>query len=405
MILTQSATIAKDAGLASHWSEVDHNTNRRDGRVVFLCLVLFCAAVTWSILGTLDRVVRGQGSVKTSTKTQVIQNLEGGIIVKILVGEGDHVRLGQHIVQLDKTNFAAALSEIEHQVAALDLRRQRLEAEVGGSDALAFQPHPDERFAEIARSEVLSFEMRRREFLVTKANYERMAAIEQSELDSMLPLREIAAISELEILRQQQEVQKLQAELDRYVAERERTISEELSSVVNELSALRQTVAAREDQLSRTTIAAPVDGTVNRLYFSTIGGVVKPGEPIVELVPDGELPQIEIRVSTDDISHVSVGMAAKIKVSAFDYARYGTVAGYVTKVSADTIPDEKRRDAPDSYVVTIEPEKSALAEWQTKGRSLRPGMAVTADIKADNTPIIDYLIRPIVKTKDALGEL
>lgn len=160
-----------------------------------------------------------------------------------------------------------------------------------------------------------------------------------------------------------------------------------------------------KDQIDRATIVSPSSGTVNLIHFNTIGSVVNPGQTILEIVPNNGNLLVEARVTPKDIGYVVPGMRASLKLTAYDYSIYGTMLGKVVKIGADTVPNKEERNAPPSYVVSLEISPDSLKQWQKKGLDIRTGMLVEAELEAGHMRIIDYIFRPILKARDALATI
>lgn len=386
--------------------EMDKPTHSK--RYLTIICLLLTALLIWSYFTTFSRVVRTQGELVSSARTQVVQNLEGGIISQILVQEGEQVKKGQELILLDATRFQSQVEELDKKIASLTLRQFRLQAELQDEKdnkqekKLNFPPHLVEQYPELAQSEMALFNSREQEFYSKQAHFLNLISLKKQQLDNIQPFIGKGAVSKQELLSTKQQLASLISERDAYVADMQKRRSTELADTITELGLLEEKRKANIDQLTRTKIKSPADGTVNQLFFTTVGAVVSPGQPILEIVPkDGGLVA-EVRVTPKDIGYVIPNMHATIKLTAFDYSIYGTLQGKVTKIGADTVPDKHRRDAPPSYVVTIQIDPKTLDEWIAKGREIRNGMVVEAELQANSMRIIDYILRPILKTRDAL---
>ena len=230
-----------------------------------------------------------------------------------------------------------------------------------------------------------------------------MIGLKRHEVGLLEPLVESQAVSKLQLIQARQSLLELEAQAQSLTTEHARDLAVQLPDTVLELAQLRQTMTAAQNQLQRTEVVAPTDGIVNRLLFSTVGAVVGPGEPIFEIVPASEDLRVEARVATQDIGFVTTGMRAALKVTAYDFTVHGTLLGTVSQVSAGTVPNEEDRTLPPAFIATIELDPESLRDWRARDLEIRPGMIVDAELQAGNTRILHYVIRPILRARDALG--
>lgn len=368
-------------------------------------VILLVGFFVWSYLTPFSRVVRASGSLVSSARTQIVQNLEGGIIQHIYANEGDQVTTKQPLVKFDTTRFEAQVEELNKKINSLNLRRLRLAAELAEQTQLIFPETLKQQTPLMAESELGLFTARQQAYHSKKKHFQRLIALKRKELKNITAYRSSGAVSQHELLNVEQQLSKLLSDKDNYLSEYKQEQSTEMAKIISELSLLKEKIKSSRDQLQRTLVLAPADGTINQLFFTTVGAVVSPGKTILEIVPDdGELI-VEVRVLPKDIGYVFVGMNATLKLSAYDYSIYGTLQGKVQKVGADTVPDKNKRDAPPSYQVTLSINQKSLQQWQKKGLDLRTGMIVEAELEAGSMRVIDYILRPILKTRDALATI
>lgn len=383
--------------------EFDHPA--RDNAVIWLCSAAVAVFATWAFVAELDRVVRASGQVVASARTQIVQNLEGGIIERLAVEEGDVVAAGEELLRFDQTRFESSVGELEQDIVALRFRSLRLQAEIQGRDGLVLPPDLADVRPDLLDLETQLHEARRRADRTQRESLEVLIAIRNREVDLLRPLVDNGAVPALQLLNAEVALTELQTQLERYRSDYRRETAQQLSDVEAELDRKEQSVAARWDQLRRTRIVAPAAGVVNQLFFSTVGAVVGPGEPILEIVPSDDGGLVEIRVEPRDIGYVLDGMEATLKVTAFDYSVYGTLAGKVVRIGADTVPHPDDRSQPPAFLVAVQVDEDSLADWRERGLDLRTGMVVEAELKAGTTRVLDYILKPIFRAKESLSEV
>jgi len=372
-------------------------------RVIWIISAAVLTFLVWSAFAPLQIIVRGEGRVVPSMNTQVIQNLEGGIVQDIYVVEGDLVEAGERVLQMDATQFESAFQELQEQRLSLLIRLQRLRAE----QSLDRSFEPDADYAALApdyaRSEMELFEARRAELNANVETLTELAQLRTSEVDLLRPMVERSAVPEIELIRAERSAIEARGELLTLQTEFERQRSEQYSETLVTLRQIEEQIRAREDQLRRTDIVSPVRGIVNRVAVTTVGGVVASGDPLVEILPLDQPLRIEGRIDPRDIGFVFAGMPAAIKLTAFDFAVYGTLRGEVVHVGADTVIDETARDPQPYYEVFIELDTPHL-EGPDGAVDIRPGMLAVVELEAGERTVLQYLLRPLFRSSEALNE-
>ena len=368
--------------------------------LIALIVVIF---VVWSAFAPLDEIVRGIGKVVPTMKNQVIQNLEGGIVTQLFVTEGDTVDPGQLVVKMDETRFQSAYQELQEQSWALTLRLARLRAEKDFSSDF----FPDEELVNLApdhaASEVQLFQARREELQATIQNLQDAIELQTRQVEILQPMAERSAVPQIELIRAEQAAVDVRSRLSATVTEFETTRSQEYSEVLVKLGQITEQIRSREDQLSRTNVRSPIRGIVNKALATTIGGVVQPGDPLLEIISLEDDLRIEGRIDPRDIGFVYVGMPATIKLMAFDFSIYGTLEGQVIHVGADTVTDERQREPRPYYEVFIELETTTL-EGPSGRAEIRPGMQAQIELHSGQRTVLQYILKPLFKTTEALSE-
>lgn len=372
-------------------------------RVIWLSAAAVLVFLLWAALAWVDEIVRAPGEVISSARPQSIQNLEGGILAELLVAEGDQVEPGDVIARLHGTGFRSTVTDYVEQLAALEIRRLRLEAELSGADSFAV---PDDLAAHtpgVAASERALLAARQADYISRRDGARRVldeATTELGLLEDMLDQKIVALI---EVTRARQAHADAQARFDEIVTQTELERAEEYSDVLKEQATLRQDLKIAQDQLDRTVLTSPMRGIVNNLAVTTIGGVVRPGEEIAQIIPLGDEILVEARVNPEDIANVRPGQPATVKLSAYDYTIYGAFRGEVDLVSADTFKDDRVRDGDPHYRVTLRLDLSTLTERQRQ-LEIRPGMVADVELQTGSKTILRYLMKPLYKSREAFRE-
>lgn len=361
--------------------------------------------IVWSAFAWLDEIVRAPGSVVPSSRPQIIQNLEGGILAELSVVEGDIVEPGQTLARLYGTQYQSAVDDLSDQIASLEIRRLRLEAEAAGEMTFVVPEAWAVRVPDIVRSETSLLSARQTELHTRKEG--AMAVLEQAraELDMMERMLEAEVVPLIEVTRARKDFSDAESKLAEAISASELDRAGEYAEVQNELASLRQRLKQGQDQLARTILTAPLRGVVNKVSVTTIGGVVRPGEEIMQIIPLDDELFIEAKVAPSDIASVLVGQDATIKLSAYDYTIYGTLRARVHFVSADTFTDERSRaaDGDPQYKVTLSVDTSDMTERQ-RSLQIRPGMQATVELQTGSKTILSYLLKPLYKSSEALRE-
>ncbi len=367
------------------------------------CAVL--VFIVWSAFAWLEEIVRAPGSVVPSSRPQIIQNLEGGILAELNVVEGDIVEPGQTLARLYGTQYQSAVDDLSDQIASLEIRRLRLEAEAAGETTFAVPQAWAVRVPDIVRSETSLLSARQIELRTRKDGATAVLEQARAELDMMERMLEAEVVPLIEVTRARKDFSDAESKLAEAISATELDRAREYAEVQNELASLRQRLKQGEDQLSRTILTAPLRGVVNKVSVTTIGGVVRPGEEIMQIIPLDDELFIEAKVAPADIASVLVGQDATIKLSAYDYTIYGTLKARVHFVSADTFTDERSRaaDGDPHYKVTLSVDTSDMTERQ-RSLQIRPGMQATVELQTGSKTILSYMLKPLYKSSEALRE-
>ncbi|MEH6675030.1 HlyD family efflux transporter periplasmic adaptor subunit [Sulfitobacter sp.] len=373
--------------------------------VIWLCGASVLVFLLWAAFAWVDEIVRAEGSMISSSRPQIIQNLEGGILAELAVGEGDHVEKGDVLARLHGTQFQSSVDDLRDQISAFEIRRLRLEAELAGQYDFDVPDAYSTRTPDIVASERTLLKARQSDFVSRSEGAGRVlteATKERELLENMLKKK---IVSLIEVTRARKAHADARIKLDEIVTGTELDRAQEYSDVLKELATLKQNLKASTDQLNRTVLVSPLRGIVNNLSVTTIGGVVRPGEEILQIIPLDEELFVEARVKPENIAGVRPGQEATVKLSAYDYTIYGTLKGTVKLISADTFKDERSRaaDGDPHYKVTLQVDTEHLTPRQAS-LQIRPGMQASVELHTGSKTVLQYLLKPLYKSKEAFRE-
>ncbi|MGC3936884.1 HlyD family type I secretion periplasmic adaptor subunit [Roseobacter sp. EG26] len=397
----------------------------------------------WAATYKIEETARAIGRVIPSQQVQIVQSLEGGIVRSIAVQEGDIVEPGDALMQIDDTRFDAERGELLEREAAILAEAARLEAEARFAQELVYEEALAARAALAVAAESEVFFSRREQLKRELQVLEAQLLQRRSELDEVkalrartmaiiAPLREEIALTQdmfdrglvpqIELLRLQSRFAELTGDiavsraseprLQAAIIEAENQIDaarsayvltarQRLAKLQLELAVVQETLRSANDRVTRAQLRAPVRGTINRVNATTIGAVVQPGAPLVEIVPIDDRLLIEADLGPRDIAFVTTGERASVKISAYDYVIYGDLEGEVIRIGADTIAKE---DGTEFFRVVVRTEKSYLGAAE-KPLPITPGMIASVDIQTGEKTVLSYLAKPILRAQsEALRE-
>ncbi len=365
--------------------------------ILWVCVAVIVMFVVWAAWAPVAETARGEGRVVPSSRVQVIQSLEGGILQDLMVKQGDVVQAGQPLVQLDSNRFRSSALESGTQVIALTAAIARLEAEVLGKSTIDFPASIPANDPVIA-SERSLFAARRHNLNATVQALVDESAYARRQLAMVQPLAARGVVSEVEALRLGKDIAQLSGRQTEVRNTYMQDAYAELATKKAELAAQTQIFNQRQDQLNRTRLTAPVRARVNEVLITTRGGVVQPGEAIMQLTPIDDKLLVEARILPRDVAFIRPGMTARVKITAYDYSVYGDLTAKVEQISEDTIEEDTPRGKVAYYNVLVRTDRAYLSH----GREIlpiRPGMVAEVDIQSGSRSVLSYLLRPILKAK------
>ena len=373
----------------------------RSVRIMWAFFIIIIIGLVWSYFALLDEVATGEGKVIPASRDQIIQSLEGGIVSELYVREDDIVEAGQILGQLDKTLIKSNVEESASQYRAALASAARLGAEVNRSE-LSF-PTSLSAYPELIAAETELYNSRKRRLDDSIRWLTESKELVSSELEMNQTLTDRGAASKVEVLRLRRQMAELELKLleadSNYIVE----AREALVKANAQIESLQSVIAGRSDSLTRSTIKSPVRGIVKNVEVSTIGGVIPPNGKLMDIVPLGDRLIVEARMSPKDIAYIHPGQDATVKLSAYDYAIFGSLAGKVTSISPDTIRDEVKPDLY-FYRVLIETTEDAVKNKLGKTFPIAPGMVATIDVHTGSKTVWQYLTKPLNRAAEALRE-
>lgn len=397
-LVTAAETDASDDLLGELKSETHYSGAVR---LIVISAALMLVALIWAWFGVLDEVSTGTGKVIPSSREQVLQSLEGGILTELYVHEGDQVQAGEVVARLDPTRSQSSVGESAARYRAALAAASRLRAEVNDT-RLTF---PDELsgWPDLIAAETRLYNTKRAQLNDATKQFKASLALANRELAITQRLAKSGAASNVEVLRLQREKSDLELKLTDMRSQYYVQAREELAKASAEADSLAEVIKGREDTVTRLTIRAPMRGIVKNIKVSTVGGVVPPNGELMNIVPLNDRLLVEARLSPRDIAFIHPGQRAVVKISAYDYAIYGGLNDVVESISPDTIQDEVKPEIY-YYRVFIRTDNDYVQNKAGRRFSITPGMVSTVDIKTGEKTVMDYLVKPFNKAEEAMRE-
>ena len=372
--------------------------------ILYLIAGVLVSALSWASLARVDEVTHADARVVPDGHEQVLASLEGGILRELFVREGMEVEEGQDLAELDPTRFEAQQAEGETKRIALEAAVARLMAESTGRP-LVFPPEV-QAASGVAAAEQASYLARKRALDDAVSSNERGVGMMRRELGVSEAMSARGLLSEMDVLHLRRQINEMSLQSADRINRFRQDASAELTKQQTDLAQIEEQQAGRRDVLRRTVIKSPVHGLVKNIRSNTLGGVISPGAPIMEIVPLGKKTLIEARVKPGEIGFLQVGQTAKIKLASYDATIYGTLEGVIDSISPDAIGDPDRAVGstdPTYYRVMLHVDRNVLHE---KGKSLPilPGMTGSAEVRIGERSVLNFLLRPMIKSKEAFRE-
>ena len=435
--MAQSKPNAQDLAFVNSVNEaILEQSPRGASLLLWFAVLFFVVAIGWASWATLDELVRAEGEIIPSQQLQIVQNLEGGILSEVLVAEGDTVESGQVLMRIVDQRFASSVRENEVRFWELAVKIARLQAESQGAEYRPVEGLPeefitlelDEQRLMDARSkeldtnqEVLSAQLQQRKQELIEAR-DRLQQVSNSyqllqrELAITEPLFAEGVIAEVEVLRLKRQVSDLKGErsaislslprIESSVVEMEQRLSEmrftfqsvarsEYNELLAERSRLSEMLGGMQDRIRRTEVRSPLNGTIKELMLNTRNAVVKPGDPLLSIVPIEDRLLVEAKFAPADIGHLEIGQQARMKVSAYDFSIYGGAKGTLNYLSPSTFLNEQG----EAYYLARFALEDEYLDADNQRLPLMAGMTVGVDVLTGKRTVLDYLMKPILKAR------
>lgn len=371
----------------------------------FICLTLLLLVLAlWATWATLEEQIRARGKVVVSSRSQVIQIVDGGVLARLHVQEGDHVKEGDLLAELQTVRFQASAEEVATKVASLKASVARSEAELEGVEP-RFPNDLGKNYPDIVESQKRLYARRVQLQREEQSAIARSVELAEQELRALEKLQTTGDAALTEVIRIRRQVSEMRATAVNKRNAYRQEAQGELAKNRGELEQAEQLLTQRREALNATLIRAPMSGTVNNIKITTVGAVLRAGDELLRIVPSDEPLLIEAKITPTDVGFLRPGLPANIKLDAYDYSIYGALKGKVTYISPDTVDSENiRRDEEPSYRAHIVIEPQEVKQGRRKIEVL-PGMTITAEIITGNRTVAQYLLKPLRRGKaEALTE-
>lgn len=371
-----------------------------DGSAWLLVVVLIgcCAFLGWSANFSIDELARARGQVIAVARTQVIQASQDGVLGGVFVEEGQLVKRGQLLAQMEQDRATAAVEDSRNKVAALGASLARLRAEVYGAP-LKFPPELD-GFSVFRENQEQLYRVRRQALEEGVAALEASRNLVRAELRITEPLLRAGDVGQAEVIRLKRQEVELDGQIVNLRNKFFQDAQADMTRAEEELATQGQLLRERDVLLEQTKFFAPVDGVIRKIAITTLGAALRPGEVVMEMLPMSSELIIEAKYSPSDVASLYVGLPAQIKLDAYDDSVYGALSGEVIYISPDTLsePDPQKGGESFYYRVHIRIDSQSAEEGRDKGIRVMPGMTVTAEIRTRERTVFSYLTKPITKT-------
>lgn len=433
------------------------NTPKSARIILWIMVLFFLIAFVWAYFAKLDKVTTGSGKVIPSSHLQVVQNLEGGIVKQILVKEGQQVKKDQTLLLIDDTQFKSDFKEKKQSLAAVQADSLRLNALLASvtvnkniknnewrksvnvnSIPPTFTAEFEDKHPQLVRRQLNQFtgklnnldnqlsvalqqaSQKERELTETQSRVTNIRSsynIALKEYNITKPLADEGVVPRIELLKLQRALNDTKRDLNsaklqipitqaaiqeagfKYldIALQFRSeIQVKLNETSDKLSSMTETQVGLEDRVKRTTVVSPMNGTIQTIYVNTVGGVIQPGMPLMDIVPTEDTLLIEAKIAPQDIGFLRPGLPTIIKFSAYDFTNYGGLKGTLETISADTIQDKEGNSF---YQVKIRTDASSLKGPNGEALPIIPGMTASADIITGKRSVLDYLLKPVLRAR------
>ena len=403
MLFKRSSVNQIDSELAVVARLSSYHTRSYSSVLWVLCIGLGIF-VLWASLFKINQVARASGEVIASSRVQIIQSIDGGVLEHLNVREGDKVARGQILARLDQTRIGAAVNEVDARLSALRAKATRLRAEVVDTEHLVF-PVDVQRFPEIVSVEQALFEHRRHGLQEALRTLQVAVTLAQEEADLINNLERSGDVNRQELIRTKRALNDAEAQLINLRNKYLEQASSDLTKAEDEIAQNAQVLMQRQQQFDDSVFIAKMAGIVKNVRVTTVGGVLGRGEELMQIIPLDDELIIEAKVSPVDIAYVHTGLEAMVRFDPFDYTVFGSVIGKVVYVSADTLKEDTRRGDEIYYRVHISIPTNPAVTTSGNTLAILPGMTTQVDIRTGERTVMEFLLKPLRKTLfESFGE-
>ena len=368
--------------------------------VTFVSLTIFG---TWAYFAKLDEVTRAPGTVISSSRTQVIQSQDGGILEALLVKEGDTVKAGQKLAIWQRARAEATYLETRAKAVGLSATAARLRAEVFGGKPKF--PADVKNYPDYRDNQMALFKKRQGALDEEISALDSMKKLVEKELAMNVPLVAAGDVSLTEVLRLQRQVADMQSQITNKRNKYFQDAQAELNKTEEDYASAQQTLAQRKNLLDQTELVAPMHGIVKNVRITTQGGVIRAGEEVMQIVPLEDDLLVEAKIAPSDIAFIRLGLPATVKIDAYDYTIYGSLPGKIDFISADTLSENLAQNEKPYYRARVRTTGRQFSARPNARIDILPGMTATIEMQTGRKTVFQYLTKPIVKTlNESLGE-
>lgn len=390
--------------MALHRTERQNTKGRPHSLVLWVLIASIVALFAWAFIYRVDQTVRATGSVISSSRVQVIQAVDGGVLKSLKVKEGDIVKQDQILALLDQARFGASVKELDARLASMKAQYARLQAEVLGSAKIDF-PEEVRAFPDVVKVQQALLNQKRQSLKEELHTLEVAVKLAKEDADLVAKLARSGDVSRSEVIRSERALNDAEAQLINRKNKYFQDTRTELAKVEDDINQNEQVWAQRNQQLTDSVIKTPVDGIVKNVKVTTQGGVMRAGDELMQIVPLDDKLIVETKVTPSEIAHVKPGLPAAIRFDAFDYTVFGAVSGEVTYVSADTIKEETKTGEQTYYRVHVAILGNSVQSRTGKKLDILPGMTAQVDIRTGDRTVLEYMLKPLRKTMtESMGE-
>jgi adhesin transport system membrane fusion protein len=393
------------AAMRARVERLENYHRRGNGIMLTLLFIAFSAFIAWAMTFRIDEVAGATGEVIASSHVQIIQAVDGGVLSQLAVKVGDKVKPGQILAKLDQTRVSATVGEVDARLFALKAKVIRLRAEVTGAGSLRFPKDIRRAFLDQAEVERALFKQRRIGLNEETRTLQVSVDLAKKELDLMEQLLKSDDISGSELIQAQRAVNEADARL---INRKNKFLEEariDLAKAEDEISQTEQILTRRQQERQDSVFTSQVTGIVKSIKVTTVGGVLRAGEEIMQIVPIDDDLIIEAKIRPADIALIRTGLEANIRFDPFDYTIFGGVTGSVIYVSADTLKEETQRGQEIYYRVHVSSLSNPVTTTTGKTLEILPGMTAQVDIRTGDRTVMNFLLKPIRKTlSESFGE-